>query len=64
MPCQCATTATLADETRASVSGCGCETDSGCACGTDASALSERELKLERLVMDLDKRLRRLEAAG
>ena len=63
MPCQCGTEA-LAERPQATVSGCGCEADSGCACGSGAPAPSDRELKLERLVMDLDKRLRRLESAG
>ena len=65
MPCECCgTTATVAEEPQAVDSGCGCATDSGCDCDAGAPAPSARELKLERLVMDLDKRLRRLESAG
>ena len=63
MPCQCGTTATVVEEPQ-TVSGCGCEADSGCDCGSGTSAPSDRELKLERVVMELDKRLRRLESAG
>jgi hypothetical protein len=64
MPCQCGSTATFPDETTVTISGCGCETDGGCSCGSGGSPPTERELRLERLVMDLDKRLRRLESAG
>jgi len=64
MACQCSTTAaTTETEGFGAPAGCGCDTASGCDCGTDApQALSDRELKLERIVMDLDKRLRRVES--
>ncbi len=64
MACQCSTTAaTTEPEGFGASAGCGCDTASGCDCGTDApQALSDRELKLERIVMDLDKRLRRVES--
>jgi len=48
-------TATTADDPQAASIGCGCASGS--------PAPSDRELKLERLVMDLEKRLRRLETA-
>lgn len=62
MPCQCSTIDATTDALTADV-GCGCDTAAGCDCSSGAPpARSERELKLERIVMDLDKRLRRIEA--
>lgn len=53
--CGCGTTATAEPETVQTV-----DADGGCGCG---STVSDRELKLERVVMELDKRLSKLEAA-
>jgi hypothetical protein len=61
MPCQCTTHAT-ADT---SLGGCQCasESASGCECGTEALTRTDQESSLERIVMELDKRVRRLEAS-
>lgn len=60
MPCQCGSTTTADVDT--TPSGCGCETESGTGCGCGSGpAASERDTKLERVVMELDKRLRKLE---
>ncbi len=64
MPCQCGsaegTDINHADDAHA---GCECaaESASGCACGSGAPTV-DRETSLERVVMELDKRLRKLEA--
>lgn len=68
MPCQCGTEAPTAERPNDVSAGCGCDggasgLDGGCGCGTDTAVVSDREIKLERLVMDLDKRLRLLEGA-
>lgn len=60
MPCQC-TTPTAANDADTTYSGCGCETESGAACGCGRPDASDRERSLERVVMDLDQRLRKLE---
>ena len=64
MPCQCATTTSPANAAELVDDGCQCAShpDSACECGTSAPTPSDRHRSLERLVMDLDKRLRRLEA--
>ncbi len=55
--CQC--------EITAGVAPCRCATgsDADCGCGTAAVASPDREMTLERIVMELDKRVRRLEAS-
>jgi hypothetical protein len=60
MPCQCGTTATVASDADITYSACECaaESEAGCECGTGAPPDSS----LERLVMELDKRVRKLEA--
>jgi hypothetical protein len=55
--CGCGPTATAEPETVGQATA-----ESGCGCG-DGSTISDRELKLERVVMELDKRLSRLEAS-
>jgi len=49
------------DAGEATTSGCGCDTSSGCDCGAPG-AKSELEVSLERVVMELDMRVRKLEA--
>lgn len=63
MPCQCATTTTGASDAEITYGGCDCgtETAGDCECGT-AATHPGRERSLERIVMELDKRVRRLEA--
>jgi hypothetical protein len=67
MPCQCATTSDASGVAEGIQSGCGCETESGasCGCGDGPSPEAEAEAanSLERVVMELDKRVRKLEAA-
>ena len=60
MPCQCATTAF--DPTRGA---CECATEPGgsCECAGGSPMASDRETSLERIVMELDKRVRKLETA-
>ena len=65
MPCQCSTAAIAASETDAMRGGCECGTESSeaCGCGSDGTPTpSDAGRSLERVVMELDKRLRRLEA--
>jgi hypothetical protein len=63
MPCQCSTAATVTD-VDATSSGCGCATESVHACGCgDTPTAADRPQSLERVVMELDKRLRKLEAS-
>ena len=59
MACQCGSAAGLDAGELTTQDGCGCDTNSGCDCGTTAK--SSREVSLERVVMDLDMRVRRLE---
>ncbi len=65
MPCQCGVTAILTGEPYTE---CACATDpnADCGCGTGGGAPSpsDREIALERVVMELDKRLRRLETTN
>jgi hypothetical protein len=65
MPCQCGSTATAAGAADATFGECGCATDpeGACECGSGAPTPSDRERSLERIVMELDKRVRRLEGA-
>jgi type IV secretory pathway TrbL component len=65
MPCQCATTSAASSVAEGIQSGCGCETESGasCGCGDGPSPEAEAASSLERVVMELDKRVRALEAA-
>lgn len=62
MPCQCET-ATVGHESEMAHSGCECATDStvGCQCGSGAP-IPPQGASLERIVMDLDKRVRKLES--
>lgn len=64
MPCQCGTTAVAERDAESNYSGCDCGTGSGtgCECGSGAPTPSDRETSLERVVMELDKRVRALEA--
>ncbi len=61
MPCQCEN-ATVANEAEKPHGGCQCATDSaeGCQCATGTPTPSE-DASLERVVMELDKRVRKLE---
>ena len=65
MPCQCGTTSDASSVAEGIQSGCGCETESGasCGCGDGPSPEAEAASSLERVVMELDKRVRKLEAA-
>ena len=58
MPCQCGTSPE-AEHTR---SGCECETTSSRGCGCSDASPAEAKTSLEHVVMELDKRVRRLEA--
>ena len=65
MPCQCGTAAVAGGtETETAHSGCDCGSgsDAGCDCGNGATATSDVATNLERYVMELDKRVRKLEA--
>ncbi len=61
MPCQCGIPTVVSNT--AVASGCECATDStsACECGSGAPTSLEGA-SLERIVMELDKRVRRLEA--
>lgn len=63
MPCQCGTTSAASSVAESTQSGCGCETESGASCGCGDGPSPEAASSLERLVMELDKRVRKLEAA-
>lgn len=60
MPCQCGVNAILTGE---EYTECACATDpkAPCECGNGAPSPSDREVALERVVMQLDMRLRKLE---
>jgi hypothetical protein len=64
MPCQCGTTATVASDAEITSGTCECATQSagGCECGSGTPPPPGREHSLERVVMDLDQRVRKLEA--
>jgi len=63
MPCQCGTTAEASGVAEGIQSGCGCETESGATCGCGDGPSPEAATNLERVVMELDKRVRKLEGA-
>ena len=60
MPCSCGTAGGL-DAGESTAAGCGCDTDSGCDCGSSAPG-AKTERSLERVVMELDMRVRKLES--
>ena len=62
VPCQCQNP-TVANQVNTPQSGCECGTESagGCQCGTGAPTPAEG-VSLERVVMELDRRVRKLEA--
>ena len=60
MPCSCGTAGGL-DAGESTAAGCGCDTDSGCDCASSAPG-AKTERSLERVVMELDMRVRKLEA--
>lgn len=63
MPCQCGATATVgSDDTLSSSCECGTEGAGACECGGGSPTPSDHEKSLERVVMELDKRVRKLEA--
>lgn len=63
MPCQCSNP-TVASDADTAHGGCACSTESAgpCECGGGAPPPSDRDSSLERVVMELDKRVRKLEA--
>lgn len=65
MPCQCKTTAAIAGDANTADDGCGCATDvvPSCECASSPVPAAERTGNLERIVMELDKRVRKLEAS-
>jgi len=65
MPCQCQTTAPDFNDAVGAQGGCRCATEhgAGCECGSEAPTATERERSLEHIVMELDKRVRRIEAS-
>ena len=65
MPCQCGTTSDASNVAEGIQSGCGCETESGngCGCGDGPSPEARATSSLERVVMELDKRVRKLEGS-
>lgn len=63
MPCQCTTTSADSGVAEGAHSGCGCETESGATCGCGDGPSPEAANSLERVVMELDKRVRKLEGA-
>lgn len=68
MPCQCATTEALTEDPEARSGGCACgsgadaNAEGGCNCGAADPDPAAEERSLERVVMELDKRVRALEA--
>ena len=65
MPCQCGTAAVAGGtETETAHSGCDCGSGSvgGCDCGSGTPTPSDVSTNLERYVMELDTRVRKLEA--
>ena len=64
MPCQCGTTAASDSGFDTAQGGCECGTgsDAGCECGSGSPTPSDIATNLERVVMELDKRVRKLEA--
>ena len=63
MPCQCDSPATAGTDIDETQSSCGCQTESGSTCGCASGPdPSDRASSLERVVTDLDQRLRKLEA--
>jgi len=63
MPCQCGTTNDASSVAEGIQSGCGCETESGATCGCGDGPAPAAANNLERVVMELDKRVRKLEAS-
>lgn len=64
MPCQCGATATADGFIDSTHSGCDCGSEGAgaCECGGGVPTPSDHDRNLERVVMELDKRVRRLEA--
>ena len=63
MPCQCGTTAVAGGTgSETAHSGCDCGNGSGSACDCGTPTPSDVATNLERYVMELDKRVRKLEA--
>ena len=63
MPCQCGQNAMLRGETEYSECGCATDPEASCECGSGMPSARDRELALERVVMQLDKRVRALEGS-
>jgi hypothetical protein len=61
MPCSCGTAGGL-DAGESTTAGCGCDTGSACDCGSPEAKTGGREVSLERVVMELDMRVRKLES--
>lgn len=68
MPCQCATTEAVTGDPEVRSGGCGCgsgadaHAEGGCGCAAGDRDASAEHRSLERVVMELDKRVRALEA--
>ena len=63
MPCQCGTAAVAGGtETETAHGGCDCGSGSGSGCDCGTPTASDVSTNLERYVMELDKRVRKLEA--
>jgi hypothetical protein len=65
MPCQCGSTTDRVNQADSAACDCasGSQSAAGCGCaGTTSPAPSDLDRSLERVVMELDKRVRSLEA--
>jgi hypothetical protein len=65
MPCQCGATAAAEGHADPTYGGCECGTEGAgvCECGGGAPTPSDHERSIERVVMELDMRVRKLEAS-
>ena len=65
MPCQCGSTVVAEREAAGLHGECACATGSegSCECASGSPTPSDHAASLERIVMELDKRVRRLEAS-
>lgn len=68
MPCQCNSATAIAPQAASASCGCGsaAEPTAACECGTAAASPRQIDVSsgLERVVMELDKRVRALEASA
>lgn len=63
MPCQCNAEALAHEGAQACECGRGPDSEGACECGGGTPTPSDRGTSLERVVMELDKRLRALESS-